>query len=51
MVKNGPNDYAIFISDSGHKGSATNHGLGAGWYSLDEFSGQKIANFTTVRRA
>ena len=45
---NGPNDYAIFVSDSGHKGSTTNHGLGTGWYSINEFSGQKIANFTTI---
>ena len=45
---NGPNDYAIFVSDSGHKGSATDHGLGTGWYSIDEFSGQKIASYTVV---
>ena len=45
---NGPNDYAIFVSDSGHSGSTKDHGLGAGWYSLDEFSGKKIANFTTI---
>lgn len=47
---NGPNDYAIFVSDSGHKGSTVNHGLGTGWYSINEFSGQRIANFTTIRR-
>ena len=44
----GDNDYAIFVSDSGHKGSATDHGLGQGWYSIDEFSGQDIESFTTV---
>lgn len=47
-VGSGPNDYAIFVSDSGHGGSTVDHGLGTGWYSLDEFSGQQIANFTTV---
>ena len=46
----GPNDYAIFVSDSGHKGSTINHGLGTGWYSINEFSGQRIANFTTIRK-
>ena len=45
----GDNDYAIFVSDSGHGASTVDHGLGTGWYSLDEFSGQRIANFTTVR--
>lgn len=45
----GDNDYAIFVSDSGHGASTVDHGLGTGWYSLDEFSGQQIANFTTVR--
>ena len=44
----GENDYAIFVSDSGHGGSTADHGLGTGWYSIDEFSGQRIANFTTV---
>ena len=44
----GPNDYAIFVSDSAHHGSDTDHGLGTGWYSIDEFSGKDIANFTTV---
>lgn len=44
----GPNDYAIFVSDSAHHGSDTDHGLGAGWYSIDEFSGKTIANYTTV---
>ena len=48
---NGPNDYAIFVSDSGHKGSTVNHGLGTGWYNINEFSGQKIANFTTVYKS
>jgi len=47
---NGPNDYAVFVSDSGHKGSTVNHGLGTGWYSINEFSGQKIANFTTISK-
>ena len=37
----GPNDYSIFISDSGRRGRA-------GWYSINEFSGQRIQNFTTV---
>lgn len=46
----GENDYAIFVSDSGHGGSTTDHGLGEGWYSIDEFSGQKIANFTTITK-
>ena len=45
----GPNDYAIFISDSGHKGSTVDRcGLGTGWYSLNEFDGQMVKNFTTV---
>ncbi len=44
-------DYAIFVSDSGHGASNADHGLGAGWYSINEFDGQKIANFTTVQRA
>ena len=44
----GPNDYAIFVSDSAHHGSETDHGLGTGWYSIDEFTGQTIANYTTV---
>lgn len=44
----GDNDYAIFVSDSGHGGSAVDHGLGTGWYSLDEFSGQRISTYTTV---
>ena len=48
---NGPNDYAIFVSDSGHGGSTKDYGLGTGWYSINEFSGQKIANFTTVSKA
>ena len=47
---NGANDYAIFVSDSGHGGSTVNHGLGTGWYSLDEFSGKKIENFTTISK-
>ena len=48
----GENDYAIFISDSsGRGGSTTDRGLGAGWYKLDEFSGQKVANVTTVQQA
>ena len=44
----GPEDYAIFVSDSGHGASSADHGLGAGWYSINEFTGQNIANFTTV---
>ena len=44
----GENDYAIFISDSGHAGSTKDHGLGAGWYDINEFSGQQIANLTTI---
>ena len=44
----GENDYAIFVSDSGHGASAADHGLGAGWYNINEFSGQKIAHYTTV---
>lgn len=47
---NGPEDYAIFVSDSAHNGSVTNHGLGTGWYSINEFNGQQIANFTTVSK-
>ena len=47
----GSNDYAIFISDSGHGGSTKDYGLGTGWYSLDEFTGKKVANFTTVSKA
>ena len=48
-VGNGPNDYAIFISDSGHSGSRKDYyGYGKGWYRLDEFSGLKVANFTTI---
>lgn len=47
-IGSGENDYAIFISDSGHGGSTADHGYGAGWYSLNEFSGQRIENFTTV---
>lgn len=47
---NGPNDYAIFVSDSGHKGSTVDHGLGTGWYNINEFSGQRIQNYTTVTR-
>ena len=27
------------------------YGYGTGWYSLDEFSGQTIENFTTISRA
>ena len=47
----GENDYAIFISDSsGRGGSTTDRGLGAGWYKLDEFSGQTVANVTTVQQ-
>ena len=41
-------DYAIFISDSGHGASTKDHGMGAGWYSLDEFTGKNISNFTTI---
>ena len=44
----GPNDYAIFVSDSAHHASEVDHGYGTGWYSIDEFSGQPIANYTTV---
>ena len=44
----GDNDYAIFVSDSGHSASKKDHGLGKGWYSIDEFDGQDIANFTVV---
>ena len=40
--------YAVFVSDSGHRGSTKDYGLGAGWYDLNEFSGQKIAHFTTI---
>ena len=47
----GDNDYAIFVSDSGHGGSTVDHGLGTGWYSINEFSGKQVANFTTVRKA
>ena len=47
-VGNGPNDYAIFVSDSGHAGSTKDYGYGKGWYSIDEFTGHKIENFTTV---
>ena len=47
----GDNDYAIFVSDSGHKGSTKDYGYGTGWYSLDEFSGQSIENFTTISKA
>lgn len=49
-IKKVGNDYAIFVSDSGHGGSVADHGLGAGWYSLDEFSGKQIANFTVISR-
>ena len=46
----GPNDYAIFVSDSGHSGSRKDYyGYGKGWYRLDEFSGLKVANFTTIK--
>ena len=44
----GPNDYAIYISDSAHGGSAADHGLGAGWYSINEFCGEEIMSFTTI---
>ncbi len=50
IKKTGPgeNDYAIFISDSAHGGSSADHGLGAGWYSINEFDGKEIANLTTI---
>ena len=44
----GPDDYAIFVSDSGHGGSTKDYGYGTGWYSINEFDGKKIANFTTI---
>ena len=47
----GPNDYAIFVSDSAHEGSTTDHGLGSGWYSIDEFDGKQIKNLTTISSA
>ena len=45
---NGPDDYAIFVSDSGHGGSTKDYGYGTGWYSINEFDGKKIAKFTTI---
>lgn len=48
MKQNSDGSYAIFISDSGHAASTVDHGLGTGWYSLDEFDGKTIANFTTI---
>ena len=51
IKKTSNGSYAIYVSDSGHGGSATDHGLGKGWYSLDEFNGKKIENFTTISKA
>ena len=47
-IGDGPNDYAIFVSDSGHGGSSADHGLGEGWYKLSEFDGKRIKYLTTV---
>lgn len=47
-IGDGPNDYAIFVSDSGHGGSCADHGLGEGWYKLSEFDGNKIKYLTTI---
>jgi len=48
-IKKTDNGYAVFVSDSGHGGSvADRSGLGAGWYSIDEFSGKNIESYTTV---
>ena len=54
IKKTGPgeNDYAIFVSDSGHNGSTKDYyGLGEGWYPISEFNGKKIANVTTISQA
>lgn len=50
MKQTSDGSYAIFISDSGHAASTVDHGLGTGWYSLDEFDGKTIANFTTISK-
>ena len=47
-IGDGDRDYAIYVSDSGHDGSITDYGLGEGWYTIDEFSGRHILNYTTV---
>ena len=47
-IKKVGNDYAVFVSDSGHRGSTKDYGYGTGWYSINEFTGQKIASYTVV---
>lgn len=49
-IRKGANGYEVFISDSGHGGSSTDHGLGEGWYNVDEFDNQVIARLTTISK-
>ena len=50
VKKTSNGSYAIFVSDSGHQGSTKDYGLGAGWYDINEFSGQRIQYFTVISK-